>query len=500
MIKNIPDVKLGIIAVSRDCFIISLSESRRAAIAKAYGSELYECKVTVENENDMLKAVEDVKKAGCNALCVFLGNFGPETPETLIAKHFDGPVMYAAAAETSYKNAGLIDGRGDAYCGVLNCSYNLGLRHLKAVIPEYPVGTAEEVAQMMKDFVPVARALIGLSKLKVITFGPRPQDFFACNAPIKGLYDIGVEIQENSELDLLVSYKAHKDDPRIKDITEDMAKELGVTGNNYPDMLPRMAQFELTLLDWAEKNKGAREYVVFANKCWPAFPEAFGFEPCYVNSRLASRGIPVGCEVDIYGALSEYIGTCVTGSPVTLLDINNSVPQDLYDDAIKGKFAYNYKLNDTFMGFHCGNTPFCRLAPESKPGVKYQLIQHRLLEPKGSDPDFTRGTLEGDIGAGDITFFRLHANADGKLQAYVAQGEVLPVPTHSFGGIGVFAIPEMGRFYRHVLISKRYPHHGAVAFGHVGKALYTIFQYLDIEDIAYNKPAGQLYVDENPFA
>lgn len=500
MIKNIPDVKLGIIAVSRDCFIISLSESRRAAIAKAYGSELYECKVTVENENDMLKAVEDVKKAGCNALCVFLGNFGPETPETLIAKHFDGPVMYAAAAETSYKNAGLIDGRGDAYCGVLNCSYNLGLRHLKAVIPEYPVGTAEEVAQMMKDFVPVARALIGLSKLKVITFGPRPQDFFACNAPIKGLYDIGVEIQENSELDLLVSYKAHKGDPRIKDITEDMAKELGVTGNNYPDMLPRMAQFELTLLDWAEKNKGAREYVVFANKCWPAFPEAFGFEPCYVNSRLASRGIPVGCEVDIYGALSEYIGTCVTGSPVTLLDINNSVPQDLYDDAIKGKFAYNYKLNDTFMGFHCGNTPFCRLAPESKPGVKYQLIQHRLLEPKGSDPDFTRGTLEGDIGAGDITFFRLHANADGKLQAYVAQGEVLPVPTHSFGGIGVFAIPEMGRFYRHVLISKRYPHHGAVAFGHVGKALYTIFQYLGIEDIAYNKPAGQLYVDENPFA
>lgn len=500
MIKNIPDVKLGIIAVSRDCFIISLSESRRAAIAKAYGSDLYECKVTVENENDMLKAVEDVKKAGCNALCVFLGNFGPETPETLIAKHFDGPVMYAAAAESSYKNGGLIDGRGDAYCGVLNCSYNLGLRHLKAVIPEYPVGTAEEVAQMMKDFVPVARALIGLSKLKMITFGPRPQDFFACNAPIKGLYDIGVEIQENSELDLLVSYKAHKDDPRIKDVVEDMAKELGATGNNYPDMLPRMAQFELTLLDWAEKNKGSREYVVFANKCWPAFPEAFGFEPCYVNSRLASRGIPVGCEVDIYGALSEYIGTCVTGSPVTLLDINNSVPQDLYDDAIKGKFAYDYKLNDTFMGFHCGNTPFCRLAPESKPGVKYQLIQHRLLEPKGSKPDFTRGTLEGDIGASDITFFRLHANADGKLQAYVAQGETLPVPTHSFGGIGVFAIPEMGRFYRHVLISKRYPHHGAVAFGHVGKALYTIFQYLGIEDISYNKPVGQLYADENPFA
>ena len=497
---NIPNVKLGIIAVSRDCFIISLSESRREAIVKAYGGDLYECKVTVENEKDMLKAVEDVKKAGCNALCVFLGNFGPETPETLIAKNFDGPVMYAAAAETSYKNGGLIDGRGDAYCGVLNCSYNLGLRHLKAVLPEYPVGTAEEVATMMKDFVPVARALIGLSHLKIITFGPRPQDFFACNAPIKGLYDIGVEIEENSELDLLVSYKKHADDKRIADVVKDMAAELGSVGNNYPDFLPRMAQFELTLLDWAEAHKGARDYVVFADKCWPAFPEAFGFEPCYVNSRLAARGIPVACEVDIFGALSEYIGTCVTGAPVTLLDINNTVPQDLYDDEIKGKTKYPYKLNDTFMGFHCGNTPFCRLNKDRKPGVKYQLIQHRLLEPKGSEPDFTRGTLEGDIAAGNITFFRLQTRPDTKLQAYVAEGEVLEAATHSFGGIGVFGIPEMGRFYRHVLVAKQYPHHGAVAFGHVGKALWTVFQYLGIEDIAYNQPAGTLYATENPFA
>ena len=497
MFKNIPDVKLGIIAVSRDCFIRTLSESRREAIVKAYGSGLYECKVTVENEKDMLKAVEDVKKAGCNALCVFLGNFGPETPETLIAKNFAGPVMYAAAAETSYKNGGLIDGRGDAYCGVLNCSYNLGLRHLKAVLPEYPVGTAEEVAAMMKDFVPVARTLIGLAGLKIITFGPRPQDFFACNAPIKGLYDIGVEIEENSELDLLVSYKAHKGDARIKDIIKEMEAE---GGNAFPEMLERMAQFELTLLDWAEAHKGARDYVVFADKCWPAFPEAFGFEPCYVNSRLAAKGIPVACEVDIFGALSEYIGTCVTGDSVTLLDINNTVPADLYNDEIKGKFAYDYKLNDTFMGFHCGNTPFCHLAKESNPAVKYQLIQHRLLEPKGSDPDFTRGTLEGDLAAGKITFFRLQTGADTKLKAYIAQGEVLPVATRSFGGIGIFAIPEMGRFYRHVLVQKQYPHHGAVAFGHVGKALWTIFQYLGIEDVAYNQPAGTLYPTENPFA
>lgn len=492
--NNIPEVKLGIIAVSRDCFVISLSERRRKAIVEACaanGTAIYEAQTTVENETDMLKAVDEVKKANCNALVVFLGNFGPETPETLIAANFNGPVMYAAAAEEHGND--LINGRGDAYCGMLNCSYNLGLRKLKAVIPEYPVGTAQDIAGMIQDFIPVARTLIGLSSLKIITFGPRPQDFFACNAPIKPLYDLGIEIQENSELDLLVAYRAHANDPRIQDVVKDMASELGASGNQYPDLLPRMAQFELTLLDWAEQNKGARKYVVFADKCWPAFPKEFGFEPCYVNSRLASRGIPVACEVDIYGALSEYIGTCITGEPVTLLDINNSVPADMYEEEIKNK--YDYTLRDTFMGFHCGNTPFCRLKAGA---VKFQLIQNRLLE-NGNTPDFTRGTLEGDIVPGKITFFRLQSSADATLHAYIAQGEVLPVATRSFGGIGIFAIPEMGRFYRHVLISKRYPHHGAVAFGSIGKTLYTVFNYLGIEDISFNQPKTMLYKDENPF-
>ena len=495
MLSNIPEVKLGIIAVSRDCFIISLSQRRRSAIVAscaANGLDIYEAQTTVENEQDMLKAVDEVKAAGCNALVVFLGNFGPETPETLIAKNFDGPVMYAAAAEG---DGDLIDGRGDAYCGVLNCSYNLGMRHLKAYIPEYPVGTAADVARMIGEFVPIARALIGVANLKIITFGPRPQDFFACNAPIKGLYEIGVEIEENSELDLLVSYKAHENDPRIPDVCADMAAEMG-EGRYYPELSARMAQFELTLLDWAEQHKGSRKYVAFADKCWPAFPEAFGFEPCYVNSRLASRGIPVACEVDIYGALSEYIGMCVSGDTVTLLDINNSVPASAYETDIKGKF--DYTLTDTFMGFHCGNTPSCKLCEDR--AVKYQLIQHRLLEPKGSEPDFTRGTLEGDIAPSDITFYRLQCDSEGVLRSYIAQGEVLPVATRSFGGIGVFAIHEMGRFYRHVLIQKRYPHHGAVAFGHYGKALFEVFKFLGVGDIAYNQPKTLPYPTENPFA
>ena len=214
--QNIPEVKLGIVAVSRDCFPITLSEKRRKAVVaafKAKGYDIYESPVIIEGGIDanVMEAYEDIKKAGINALVVFLGNFGPEGPETLIAQKFGGPVMYVAAAEENI--AVLSSERGDAYCGMLNASYNLKLSGINAYIPEYPVGTAEECADMIEEFIPIARTLLALKDLKIITFGPRPFDFLACNAPIAPLFKLGVNIQENSELDLLAAYKAHANDP-----------------------------------------------------------------------------------------------------------------------------------------------------------------------------------------------------------------------------------------------------------------------------------------------
>ena len=496
MIDNIPQIKVGVVAVSRDCFPESLSVNRRKALISAYEGKygkgaIYECPVCiVESEVQAMQALEDVKKAGCNALVVYLGNFGPEISETLLAQKWSeqtgNPVMFVAAAEEN--TAVLANDRGDAFCGMLNASYNLKLRGVKAYIPEYPVGNADECADMIREFIPVARALAGLKHLKIISFGPRPQNFLACNAPIKQLYNMGVEIEENSELDLYESFLKHEGDKRIAEVAADMAKELG-NGNKKPEILNKLAQYELTLLDWIESHKGSKKYVAVAGKCWPAFQTMFGFVPCYVNSRLTGRGIPVSCEVDIYGALSEYIGACVSGDAVTLLDINNTVPADIYNGDIKGRF--NYKPTDVFMGFHCGNTCSGKLC---NPEIRNQKIMARSLPE-----EVTNGTLEGDIKAGDITFYRLQSTANNHLYAYVAQGEVLPVATHSFGSIGVFAINEMGRFYRHVLIENGFPHHGAVAFGHYGKMLFEVFKYIGAEKIGYNKPATDRYTTENPF-
>jgi len=443
--------------------------------------DIYACETVIENEDDALAALAEAEQAGANAAVIYLGNFGPEGPLAIFAEEFPGPVMACAAAE-------------ETTAGLSSASYNFGLRDIPVYIPPQPTKLPEELVPDVAHFARVARVHLGISDLKVFSFGPRPHDFYACNAPIGPLYDIGIEVMENSELDLLQLFNAiDENDAEVQATIIEMTAELG-TGNTYPDLLPKLARYEIALLRFAEQNLGSRQYGIFANKCWPAFEPAFGFVPCFVNSRLAARGIPVACEVDIYGAVSEYLCLLASDQPPTLLDINNTVPADMAATITDMKGA---SAADLFMGFHCGNTPSCCMKSCS---MKYQLIMNRLMEDSDKEPDITRGTLEGQIMPGPISLFRLQGSADGELASYIAQGHVLDVDPQSFGSIGVFAIPEFARFYRHVMLERNFPHHGAIAFNHCGRVLFDALMLADLSDINVPLPKGKLYDTENPFA
>jgi L-fucose isomerase-like protein len=492
MLKNMPLVHMGLVAVSRDCFPIELSRARLEAVtAECLHSKVSvtPCSVIIESEADAVAAAAEMREKGVNAVTVYLGNFGPEGPLTIFARELGVPFMLCGAAEESADS--LLDKRGDAFCGMLNASLNAGLRGLRPYLAPSPVGLPADIARMIEHFTEVARVVIGLQGLKVLSFGPRPQDFYACNAPIRPLYRLGIEVMENSELDLLAEFqRAAEETSKIEAIAQDMADTLGA-GNNHPEKLKRLAQFELALLTFFDANLGSRQFGVFANKCWPAFEQAFGFVPCFVNSRLAARGIPVACEVDLYGAVSEYMAQLASLRPATLLDVNNTVPPDLPIADLQGAARA-----DLFMGFHCGNTPSCHLCNGG--AMKHQVIMHRLMEP-GQEPDITAGTLEGTLAPSPLTLFRLQAAADDHLQSYVAQGQALDADPRSFGAIGIIGVPGFARFYRHVLLAKQFPHHTAVAFDHVGGTLFDALGLLGVEDIQTPKPAGCFYPGENPF-
>ena len=112
-------------------------------------ANIYECPVCiVESEIHMVQALRTSRPQGCNALVVYLGNFGPEISARPFAKHFDGPVMFIAAAEETESNLT----QAEEIPGDVKRKLQFKLRNVKAYIPEYPVGTAAECADMIENF------------------------------------------------------------------------------------------------------------------------------------------------------------------------------------------------------------------------------------------------------------------------------------------------------------------------------------------------------------
>lgn len=495
--KNVPDIKVGIVVGSTDWLPADVAIAQRGKLVDTYkaiyGEEgIHECSICItDNEVSIKRAIKDLYKAECTAVCLYFANYGPESTGTLMAQKLTCPVMLIGAAEEG--DEPFMVNRLDAMSGFSNACYALKLRGTNIYVPDSPIGTLAQCAEMIHEFFAIARTLVAVKDLKVITIGPRPSSYLAAAAPNHLLYDLGIEVSEYSELELLNSYAKHEGDTRIAKVVSDMETELGESGNKHSSMLPKFAQYELTVEDWIRNHKGDRKYVTMTSTCWPAFPVNFGFVPCYVNSRITGKGTPISCEVDVYGAVSEYIGQCVSNDVVTILNINNNIPQSVYEDRIKGK-SFNgkeYQNGDLFLGYHCGVTCSKKLKSCSS---ELHFVNNLLIgEEKAT------GTLHGEVVDGPVTLLRVQGTRDGKLRAYVCQGQVLPVSLETYGGRAIIAIPEMERFFRNVVLEKQFPNHAAVIFGHYGKELMSILKLLGIEDIEYNHPKEHPYPNENIF-
>src|ERR1700758_495741 len=158
-----PDIKLGLVSASRNCFPRSLSEERTQRLLAGCRQAGIEPFVPegpsqiIETKDHAIEAARQFKQAGCDAVVYFLGNFSPEIEDAYFVKLFDEPVLLIAAAEES--GATLLEKRGDALCGLLSAALAVrkrGLAH-RVMIPELPVVSAEEGVKEIAHFVKVTK-------------------------------------------------------------------------------------------------------------------------------------------------------------------------------------------------------------------------------------------------------------------------------------------------------------------------------------------------------
>ncbi|MBN1881654.1 MAG: fucose isomerase [Deltaproteobacteria bacterium] len=480
-----PQVKIGLVSASRDCFPRSLSEIRTGRLrteAKKLGLDLFTPdgdSAVIESKAHARDAADQLNRAGCDGAVLFLGNFSPEIEDANFIRSFRGPVMIIAAAEESADT--LPADRGDALCGMLSAVLAAKKRSLscRIHIPERPIVDAETGAREIFEFEKIMRVYTGISGATLGLFGPRPRDFETCNYNLASLSSIGVEIEEHSFFDLVKEVKKAESDD-LSDITASMKREVG----EIPaDLAGRLGAYERAVLNLREQLRLS----AMTSQCWSEQEETLGHVPCYINARMAGLGFPIACENDAYSLTAELMGQYASDGSVTVLDLNHSIPTDF--DTVTSHLP----TEDLVGLFHCGNTALSRM---KNPALKHQVIMKRLMEPEG-DPDITRGTIEGQIAASPLTLLQVHGRGD-RLCAYIIEGEFLDVDPKTFGSTGVAHIPGFGRFYRHVLLG-RFHHHAAAAFDRVGGVLFDAMKLLGVETIHTPLPDGVPYPGENIF-
>jgi len=483
-----PEIKLGLVSASRNCFPRSLSDERtNRLLERCHAAGIHpivpegDCRI-IETKAHAAEAARQFKEAGCDAVVYYLGNFSGEIEDAVFVKAYDGPVMLLAAAEES--GATLLQKRGDALCGLLSAALAINKRGLahRVHIPELPVVSAEEGVQEIAHFIKVTKVVKGARNATVGLFGPRPRDFETCNYNLASVNSIGIEVEELGLFDLQNEVR------RIKEHGEDTGKIRADMKQEVPSIPDDEFATRLSVYEKAIKNfRDSLKLSGAATQCWSEQELSLRHVPCFINGRMAQNGFPIACENDCYSLIAELLGQYASNATVGILDINHSIPKDLHESLA------DYPLRDMVGMFHCGNASTKLL---KNPEMKFQVIMKRMMEPDTA-PDITRGTIEGQFAASPITVIQVHGIGDS-LQAYIAEGHFLDLDPKTFGCTGTAYLPGFSRFYRHTLLG-RFHHHAAVAFTHCGSVLYDAFKLLGLAQVHTPLPPSVAYPGENVF-
>ncbi|MEM2914417.1 MAG: fucose isomerase, partial [Candidatus Bathyarchaeia archaeon] len=144
------------------------------------------------------------------------------------------------------------------------------------------------------------------------------------------------------------------------------------------------------------------------------------------------------------------------GEPSALVDWNNNYGQE------------NYKC---FI-FHCGNMP--------KSILEIKSISFKDVYVKDAENAF--GVCVGRIKDGPVTFARLTTDdVNGKVKAYIGEGELTLDPADTFGAYGIIKVPDLQTLMRYIC-KNGFEHHVAINKSRVAKVIYeALNNYLGIE-------------------
>ncbi len=471
-------ITLGVIVGNRGFFPSHLCKAGREIVLKVLEEEgVKVIALTPEDtHHGSIESLNDAQKCAdlflkhqdeIDGVLVTLPNFGDERAiaNALRWAGLNVPVLVQAFPDDV--TAMTITDRRDSFCGKMSACNNLrqygikySLTSLHTVDPE-----SEGFRVDLRRFVSTCRVVSGLKNARIGAVGARPAAFNTVRYSEKLLERAGISVEtlDLSEVLGRVERLADADEAvqaKLADIQNYVATK-GVPSKS----LMKMAKFGVVMDGWMTEQR----LVATAIQCWTAMEEYFGVVPCTLMSMMSNNLLPSACETDIAGVVGMYALALASRKPSAIVDWNNNYG----DDPNKGVI------------FHCSNLPKDIFVDDqtatgniSLDDIPVMDFQEIIAGTVGKENTF--GTIVGRVKADPFTYCRVSTDDEnGRIVAYVGQGELTNDPMQTFGGYGVVNIPNFQNLL-HFICSQGYEHHVAMNLSETATAVQEAFsKYLD---------------------
>jgi L-fucose isomerase-like protein len=447
---------LGVIVGNRGFFPSHLCETGRKEILAALEQEGIRA-VTLPVDATTYGAVEsyaDARKCAdlfrahageIDGVLVTLPNFGDERAVADTLRLFGSRVPVLVHAFNDDRDKMTIRFRRDSFCGKMSVCNNLrqyGIRYsltsLHTVAPD-----ASSFRDDLRRFAATCRVVRDLRNVRVGALGARPTAFNTVRYSEKLLEASGISV-ETLDLSEALGWvgKMKDDDAEVKQKLSGISSYTN-TGGIPAASLMKMAKLGVAIDRWTKE----KQLSATAIQCWTALEEFFGIVPCTLMSMMSESLMPSGCETDTAGVVGMMALRSASQQPAALLDWNNNYGTDPEKGVV----------------FHCSNLPRSFFSEQK---MDYQEI---IAGTVGKEQTF--GTIVGKIAPGPFTYCRVSTDdLQGRVSAYMGEGEFTSDPVESFGGYGVIRVPEFQRLLRYIC-EHGLEHHVAATRSQVASAI-----------------------------
>jgi len=424
---------------------------------------------SVQNRDDAKKCARLFSKhrEEIKGIIISLPNFGDEKAiaQVIRLSGLNVPILVQAFSDDlsklDYSN------RRDSFCGKISVCNNLRQYGYKYSLTTFHTSDPEtnEFKRDLAKFIGVCKVVAKIRGSRFGLIGVRPADFNTVRYSEKILEKNDISVEPVGLLDFITEIE------QLKDGDHDVKKALAEL-NSYmnteqvPDgAMLKMARLLVVYRNWVRE----KEINAVAFQCWDSLQKSLGINPCMVMSVLSNEGVPSACESDVTGALSMYALQVASGLPSAIVDWNNNYGSDPEKTVL----------------FHCGNCPqeIYHCSNQNCPRVNYPEILGSTLGQEN-----TYGAIEGQIKPGMVTFCRISTDDNqGKIKAYLAEGEITTETLNTFGSWGVARVDRLQELLQYICLNG-FEHHVAINLSSVAAILNEAFnKYLGWEVYNHNK-------------